>query len=88
MDVLGVNYCKAFYDVFINLTDDGPYSKVATLFIDSPDTEIHYTTDGSSPNTKSPVYAGPFVINKSEIVKARGFRDSKPIGNETSKSFN
>lgn len=88
LDVLGVNYCKAFYDVFIHLTDDGPYSKVATLFIDSPNTEIHYTIDGSSPNEESPVYTGPFVINKSTVIKAVGIRNSKPVGKETYKIFN
>lgn len=31
---------------------------------------IHYTTDGSEPNAKSPVYTKPFLLAKSAVVQA------------------
>jgi hypothetical protein len=42
-------------------------------------TEIRFTTDGSEPNEKSPLYKGPFLVSDTCTVKARAFRDgSKP----------
>lgn len=87
LNQMDVNYCKAFYEVLIQNYKDGPYSKVVTMEIDAADAVIHYTTDGSSPNTGSPVYTMPFVINKSNIVKAIGFRNSEPLGKITVKKF-
>jgi alpha-L-fucosidase len=36
---------------------------------------LHYTTDGSTPDAKSPVYSGPFTIDKTTLVSVRSFRD-------------
>ena len=36
-----------------------------------PEAEIHYTTDGSEPSAKSPVYKSSFVILKTTTVKAK-----------------
>ncbi|MDR3060894.1 MAG: family 20 glycosylhydrolase [Dysgonamonadaceae bacterium] len=88
LDEKKVNYCRAFYDVEIKVGKDGPYSKVVSLSIDAPDTEIRYTTDGSEPTLSSPLYKMPFVINPSETVKAGGFRGSACTGKITSKGFN
>jgi predicted alpha-1,2-mannosidase len=38
--------------------------------------EVHYTTDGSEPNLKSPIFTRPFFINGTTTVKARAM-DSK-----------
>ena len=35
-----------------------------------PDPEIHYTTDGSQPNTQSPRYEKPFALPRGGVVKA------------------
>ena len=35
-----------------------------------PDPEIHYTTDGSQPNTHSPRYEKPFALPRGGMVKA------------------
>ena len=39
-----------------------------------PDAEIHYTTDGSEPTMKSPVYKSSFVIIKTSTIKAKAFK--------------
>ena len=39
-----------------------------------PDAEIHYTTDGSEPTMKSPVYKSSFVILKTTTIKAKAFK--------------
>lgn len=36
----------------------------------TPDVQIHYTLDGSTPDFSSPVYTSPITINKSAVVKA------------------
>jgi hexosaminidase len=84
---MDVNYCKAFNEVLIRIYKDGPYSSIITMEIDAPDAVIHYTIDGSEPNAASQVYKLPFVINKSNIVKAVGIRDFHPIGKVTEKRF-
>ena len=38
------------------------------------DAEIHYTTDGSEPTMKSPVYKSSFVILKTATIKAKAFK--------------
>lgn len=88
LDELKVPYCKAFYDVSIHVSNDSQYSKVATLSIDAPDAEIHYTTDGTAPSASSPLYKMPFVINPSQVVCAAGFRHGQMIGKVVSRGFN
>ncbi len=39
-----------------------------------PDAEIRYTTDGSEPTAKSPVYKSSFVILKTTTIKAKAFK--------------
>ena len=87
LDRLDVGYCRAFYDPFIELRKDTEYSKVAILSVDAPDAEIHYTLDGSTPTASSPVYSGPFVVNRQQRVTAAAFRDGKQIGNTKYKEF-
>lgn len=88
LDEKSVNYCRTFFDVHIRVGKDGPYSKVVSLGIDAPGTEIRYTTDGSEPDLSSQLYTMPFVINPSETVKACGFRGAERIGKVTSAGFN
>lgn len=88
LDELKVPYCKAFYNVNINLHNDSQYSKVAVLSIEAPNAEIHYTTDGSEPTISSPRYTLPFVVSPSQTIKAAGFRDGKLIGTRIIRKFN
>ena len=87
LDRLDVGYCQAFYDPFIELRKDTEFSKVALLSVDAPDAEIRYTLDGSAPTAASPLYTGPFVINRQQRVTAAAFRDGKQIGKTKYKSF-
>lgn len=50
----------------------GTYSRVTTVTISDavPNTPIHYTTDGSEPNSLSPVYKGPIQVTSSMRLKA------------------
>jgi len=47
---------------------DGPIT--ITITTTQPNSEIHYTTDGSKPISTSPVYSGPIDITETTIVKA------------------
>ena len=38
------------------------------------DLEIRYTTDGSEPGKHSPLYTGPFIIQKSTLIKAIAYK--------------
>ncbi len=87
LDRLDVGYCKAFYDPFIELHKDTEYSKIATISVDAPDAEIHFTLDGSTPSEASPLYTRPFAINRQQTVTAGAFRNGKLIGNIKYKNF-
>ena len=39
--------------------------------------EIHYTTDGSTPDLSSPVYSNPIIINAETTIRAFGVYDGK-----------
>jgi hexosaminidase len=59
------------------------------LELDYPDGVIHYTTDGSDPTPKSPIYDGkPFLVDRGSEIRARGFsKKGKPLGKITIKTF-
>lgn len=87
LDAYGVQACKAFYNPYIEFHNDTEYDKVVTISVDAPDAEIRYTLDGSDPTPESEIYRQPFVINKSQIVKALAFRNGKAIGEIKFKRF-
>lgn len=43
----------------------------------TPDATIHYTTDGSTPDEQSPVYAAPFVVDQDMTVNAVSILDGE-----------
>ena len=45
-----------------------------------PGVEIRYTTNGAEPTAASPVYAGPFTLRSSAVVRARTFQGGQPTG--------
>ena len=57
------------------------------MSVDAPGAEIHYTLDGSTPTAASPVYEGPFAVNRQQKVTAVSIRDGKQIGNVKYKEF-
>ncbi len=87
LDMLGVGYCRAFWNPFIELHKDTEYSKVATISVDAPDAEIRYTLDGSEPTAASALYTGPFVINRQQRVTAAAFRNGRKTGETKYKDF-
>jgi hexosaminidase len=82
----------AKYDKLIAELDVAPDTPVlapeGTTFSGSIDVSIHamtdgyirYTTDGSEPTLDLPIYSGPIHLEKTTVVKARLFRDSRPVG--------
>ncbi|MBQ8223733.1 MAG: chitobiase/beta-hexosaminidase C-terminal domain-containing protein [Bacteroidales bacterium] len=64
--------------VYIQTIDNGQQTTVTlkTLFNDRP---IYYTTDGSTPDKNSDIYAEPIKINRSCIVKAICFEDNRDV---------
>lgn len=87
LDRLDVGYCKAFFNPLIVFHNDTKYSKVVTMTVDAPDAEIRYTLDGSVPDSSSPVYDKPFVINRQQTVTAAAFRNGQIIGEIRTKHF-
>ena len=87
LDRLDVGYCRAFWKPFIGFHKDTAYSKVVTMSVDAPGAEIRYTLDGSTPTVASPVYEGPFAINRQQRVTAAAFRNGKMIGDIKYKEF-
>ena len=87
LDRLGVQYCRNFWDPFIDFHKDTEYSKVVTMSVDAPGAEIRYTLDGSAPTASSTLYEGPFVVNRQQRVTAAAYRDGKRIGNIKYKDF-
>ena len=53
-----------------------------------PDAEIHYTTDGSEPTMKSPVYKSSFIITKTTTVKAKAIKKGMVSSFVTLRQFN
>jgi alpha-L-fucosidase len=49
--------------------------------------EVRYTTDGSKPGASSLKAEGPVVLAASGTVRARGFRDGKPVSPVSSAKF-
>ncbi len=49
-------------------------SEQIALTCPTPDVQIRYTLNGTSPDAHSPLYTRPFTIDRSTVVKARAFR--------------
>jgi Predicted beta-xylosidase len=50
----------------------GNYAKLQTVSLtsDTPGATIRYTTDGSQPNSNSPVYSSPITVTAATLIKA------------------
>ncbi len=86
-DEIDLDYCKAFYNPFIELHKDGPYDKIVTISVDVPGAEIRYTVDGTEPSINSALYELPFVLTPQQVVKASAFRNGKQVGKTMYKTY-
>ncbi len=87
LDRLGVKACRNFFSPYIEFHPDTAHDRVVTISSDLPDSEIRYTLDGSQPGSESTLYTLPFVINRSQEVKAVLVRDGKTVGEIKSKKI-
>ncbi len=53
------------------------------LISDRINIEIKYTLDGTEPNSGSEAYSSPIILKKTTLVKARCFRDGKPVSSSS-----
>jgi hypothetical protein len=58
-------------------------SESVTIYDTTPNAQIYYTTDGSTPTASSNLYTGPFTVNTSEtitaIASASSYIQSSPV---------
>ncbi len=77
---------KAVKPIWLELEfslEGGFYNELIQLELFSPGAKIFYTTDGSTPNSKSKVYKKPINISKTTIIRAKAYRGklrSKIVG--------
>lgn len=87
-DMMGINYAKSAFKVSAKSKIDVEKKQLlVTLNTELPDLEIRYTIDGSEPDTLSPRYTEPVVLDKSTTFKAVTMKDGTPAEKSMSKSF-
>ncbi len=79
-DRAGLNWARSSYEVLISpeLVAGRREIKVA-LDTESDRPEIRFTLDGTAPTASSPVYARPFVLKETKVVKASSFGAGQPL---------
>jgi hexosaminidase len=88
-DELGINYSKSAYKVSAKTLFDPEKKRLAvSLESEFPGTEIRFTTDGTEPDTLSPIYSGPVLIDKTATLKAVTMVHGKPAEKALAQSFN
>ena len=82
--IIILNKIKAPYAYVIKIENYGKFAHEPEIHVGYPNgsltpvvsfenknaDEVHYTIDGGLPNANSPLYAKPFSLNKSSVVKA------------------
>ena len=58
----------------------GLYTNPENIVLSTSAGDIHYTLDGSEPNSSSPIYTTPIAISTTTIVRARVFESGKVPG--------
>ncbi|HEX5554217.1 MAG TPA: family 20 glycosylhydrolase [Chitinophagaceae bacterium] len=75
-----VNYYRPSYRVHISaLPDDKKKENLVSFSTEQYQPVIRYTTNGSTPDRKSPVYTKPFYVKGRTTVKAIIFKDGLPM---------
>ncbi|QPH39012.1 glycoside hydrolase family 20 protein [Pedobacter endophyticus] len=73
----GLNYATSFYEITGESVNNASAFKLAT---DLPNAEIRYTINEAEPTKNSLKYATPIEILKSATIKARLYKNGKPVG--------
>lgn len=88
-DEMGIHYSKSAFAVKASTQFDVQKKQLTvSLSSELANAEIHFTTDGSSPNNLSPVYPGPQVLDSTTTIKAISFQSSNLSGKVMSETFN
>lgn len=88
LDYLNVNSCRNFYEV--NLTgawDTTRKSYEVTLKTFCPNAEIRYAINDSVLSPSSRLYNAPVALAEDATIYAAVYRDGKPLGKTTRKTF-
>jgi hexosaminidase len=88
-DLMGINYAKSAFKVTaksrINI---GKKQLSVGLESELSGAKIHYTTDGSEPNSTSPLFSEPVLMDKTQTMKAVTTVNDQPTEKSMSQSFN
>lgn len=80
LDLTEAPLIKAAFDEFID-------SLTVELSSNRDNVEIRFTTDTLEPSKDSPLYTAPIVLKVWTTIKARCFRDGKPVSGTSSRAF-
>jgi hexosaminidase len=88
LDHKGVNYSRSIYQITPTM-EPLPSGGGVLVSLSSPldSSLIHYTTDGSSPTTDSPRYAGPIPVTTSGTLKFTSIKGDKILGPPAAQTF-
>jgi hexosaminidase len=88
LDKLKINYSKAIYDISVKyLPTDNKEGLAIELSAPFSNSEIHFTTNGKEPDTKSEKYSSPIILKKSSTLKASYFENGVKQGNTFEQEF-
>jgi len=78
--VFGIPQIEAAADIFV---------RPLTVTLSSPNrtAEVRYTTDGSDPAPTSALYSAPLRLAATTEIKARAFKDGRPVSGLRSRRF-
>ncbi|MEI7983181.1 MAG: family 20 glycosylhydrolase, partial [Bacteroidota bacterium] len=78
LDFMKVNYSKGSFRAEVNTVFDKKSHQLRVIIgSEQADVSIHYTINGDEVTTKSPLYSGPFELNRNGIIRTGLFVDGK-----------
>ncbi|MHA4806610.1 glycoside hydrolase family 20 protein [Flavitalea flava] len=80
-DAQGIRYATSLYNTGIIPEFDSVARNIrVTVTQQAPGYPVRYTTDGSLPDLKSPLYTQPILLNKSTVLQTALFRKGRRMG--------
>lgn len=86
LDAQEVRYAVSAFSPWIDHSGDGNQIEIQ-MHTEVNGLDIHYTLDGSEPTPQSFKYKKPFIISINAELKARAFKNDKPVGYVSAKKF-